>query len=196
MIGGIDEDLDAWQPQGQLPRHMSGGAGGGTVGQGPAAGLQAPGTHPAAAPAPTQGVVTAAGGSGELSRHPAPSAPPPPSCAPTSNAGSSAITEGGGGQLVAAGTGAEAGSRTGIDYELVEKAGDVLGPARFELQLHLPLLTDLSAAEVEVGGRQVSVQVPGQRLIVVPLPRKVEDGGAKARWSKAKKRLTLTLPLA
>ncbi|KAJ9521173.1 hypothetical protein QJQ45_022897 [Haematococcus lacustris] len=169
MIGGIDEDLDAWQPQGQLPRHVRGGVVGGTVGPGPAASLLAPGMHPAAAPAPTQGsVVTAAGGSGGLSRHPAPSAPPPPSCAPTSNAGSSAVTEGGGGQLVAAGRGAEAGSRTGVEYELVEKAGDVLGPARFELQLNLPLLTDLSAAEVEVGGRQVSVQVPGQRLIVSP----------------------------
>jgi hypothetical protein len=78
------------------------------------------------------------------------------------------------------------------EYSVVDSPGspDIV------VQVHLPGLQGAGEADLATSRKLLKVTVPGKWRLHLELPCPVDDSAARAKWSKAKQMLSITMPRA
>ena len=71
-----------------------------------------------------------------------------------------------------------------------------IGADVLTLRVELPRLRTAAELEVDVGPRKLSLFAEGVYRLQLPLPQAIDADGARCRFDKKHRRLTITMPLA
>ena len=94
----------------------------------------------------------------------------------------------------AAGTALQSASLPAPEHSLEDVAADASGPARLVVRILLPSISSAAEANLDISQDSLRVRVPGACALALTLPCSVDEGGAKAKWVKARRELLITLP--